>query len=61
MVKSFMKKKKKKESGGNYSSLWDSFPYLDGMGQTVVELDSRSSVAQEALDPAEHSSRNLCC
>ena len=42
-----------KENGGNYS-LWDSFLYLDGMVQAVVELNSRCSVVQEALNPVEH-------
>ena len=46
--------------GGNYSSLWDSFTYLD-MAQVVVKLDSCISGAQEALDQTEHPSGNLCC
>ena len=49
-----------KVSGGNYSSLWDSFTWLDGMAQAVVKLYPRRSVKQEALDSAEHVSSTPC-
>ena len=58
VVISLMKTKREWE---NSSSLWDTFPHLEGMAQTVVECDSHSSVAQEAFDPSKHSSSNLCC
>ena len=49
-----------KGGGGYNAALRDSSPDLDRIAQSAIQSDFRGSVAQEALDPAEHSGSDSC-